>query len=336
MEKIPVVDFEKCGIHNLDYDEKKDLTEIGTLICDAFVNCGFVYLVNTGITSQSVDELNDITGKFFVLPPEEKIKYSRQTNNHGYDYIGSEKLQKNQPGDYKESYNMTCRSVSDMESYDWPDSLVSGFSHVSIAFMSKCKTLALRIMDAISLGLQLKDPKFLSHCHRSVMQRNNNSSLRCLYYPPMPENNTLEGQVRLAEHTDYGTLTLLFQDSIGGLQIKSRDGTYIDAHPIKDSILVNVADLLQYWTGGVLKSTPHRIIGTSGSSSGNRVRRSIAFFVHPAEDLPLSLDLIDGGKDKSRGVFRSSALGDIQPETLKKMSVGDYVNLHFTRNYERN
>lgn len=349
MNDIPVVDFAKCAIDKNDFDEQNSLTEIGKLMCDAFINCGFVYLKNTGISSASVDEVNETTRKFFESTEKEKMKYVRQTTNHGYDFIGSERLQEGQPGDYKMSYNMTCKAVED-ENYLWPDDLVPGFSKVSIAFMSQCKTLALRIMDAISLGLQLKDPNFMSCCHSSLMKTNNNSSLRCLYYPPMPET-IKQGQVRLAEHTDYGTLTLLFQDHIGGLQIKNRDGTYIDAHPIKDTVLVNVADLLQYWTGGVLKSTPHRIIGTSNAESRSSVRRSIAFFVHPTSDLPVSLDLIGGGRGtgstltddanvdqhksaEERAVFRSKALRDIQPAQLKRMTVGEYVNLHFSRNYQ--
>jgi len=217
MNDIPVVDFEACGIHHNLINEKEDLKNLGKLICDAFVNCGFVYLTNTGISSDSVDELNEVTGQFFHSSTQQKLKYTRQENNHGYDFIGSESLNDNQPGDYKESYNMTCKSAEE-KGYIWPDEIAPNFSKISFEFMRKCKTLSLRIMDAISLGLEMQDTKFLSGCHSSVMKSNNNSSLRCLHYPPMP--NTVEkGQVRLCEHTDYGTLTLLFQDSVGGLQV---------------------------------------------------------------------------------------------------------------------
>lgn len=58
----------------------------------------------------------------------------------------------------------------------------------------------------------------LTPLHASILRSNNHSSLRCLYYPPIP-NSMEERQVRLAEHTDYGCMTLLFQDAVGGLQV---------------------------------------------------------------------------------------------------------------------
>ncbi len=71
-------------------------------------------------------------------------------------------------------------------------------------------------------------------------------------------------QFGVSEHTDFGLLTILCQDSVGGLQIKGLDGEWFHAPPIEGTLIVNVADLLSRWTGGIYKSTPHRVVNSSG------------------------------------------------------------------------
>ena len=99
--------------------------------------------------------------------------------------------------------------------------------------------------------------------------------LRLLHYPPLPEKSPsdLYGS---APHTDFGCLTLLAQDDVGGLQVKTPDGQWLDAPKIENSFIVNVGDMLHRMTNGILKSTPHRVINRSG-----RERYSCPFFFDP-------------------------------------------------------
>lgn len=104
--------------------------------------------------------------------------------------------------------------------------------------------------------------------------------LRSLYYPVIPDHIP-PGTVRLAEHTDYGTVTVLFQDSIGGLQVKSVTGKWVDAVPIPGKLLLNTGDLLEFWSGGKFPATWHRVLIPEEETKKKTHRQSIAFFVHP-------------------------------------------------------
>ncbi|CAK8689658.1 unnamed protein product [Clavelina lepadiformis] len=325
MPSIPIVDFEPCGIHH-SFVADVELKAVGDKTYEAFMDYGFVYLKNTGISSTSVDELNEVTEEFFSQPDDVKAKYFRKINNFGYDAIGKEKLVDGHPGDYKESFNMTCGATKNPDIV-WPDDVVPEFSKTAKSFMKKCKALALRVLDALSFGLNLENPTLLSTLHSSMLETNNGSSLRCLRYPPILKPLEKD-QIRLAEHTDYGSLTLLFQDMVGGLQIKMRDGTYIDAVPIKDAILLNVADLLQYWTNGRLRSTPHRILSPTEESQKLTIRRSVAFFVHPSEDLLVSRTLFN---DNLSGNY--TKLRGLTYDQLQQLTVGEYLQTQFHDTY---
>lgn len=78
------------------------------------------------------------------------------------------------------------------------------------------------------------------------------------------------------EHTDYGFLTVLLQDNSGGLQVRTRTGEWIDAPPVPDSFVVNLGDMLEVWTHGLYKSTPHRV---RNKGSGDRL--SFPLFMDP-------------------------------------------------------
>ena len=80
----------------------------------------------------------------------------------------------------------------------------------------------------------------------------------------------------VGEHTDYGLLTILRQDDVGGLEIKTASG-WIAAPPVAGSFVCNIGDMLERMTGGLYKSTPHRVtLNTSG-----RDRISLPFFFDP-------------------------------------------------------
>jgi isopenicillin N synthase-like dioxygenase len=96
-----------------------------------------------------------------------------------------------------------------------------------------------------------------------------------VFYPPQPPDLG-DDQFGVAPHTDYGCLTLLYQDPIGGLQVQGRNGEWVIAHPVEDTLVINIGDLMARWTNNLFKSTAHRVINRSG-----RPRLSIAVFVDP-------------------------------------------------------
>ena len=167
----------------------------------------------------------------------------------------------------------------------WPANIPT-FEKIQKKFSSACLDLSLRVFDVISVGLDLEDKDFLRRCHKLIGQKGNSTALRSLYYPAIPLDKEIkEGQVRCGEHSDYGTLTLLFQDLIGGLEVKIRDGEYIPATPIPGTIVVNIGDLMQRWTADRLIATKHRILIPKEEVTRRRDRQSGAFFVLPDDDV---------------------------------------------------
>jgi isopenicillin N synthase-like dioxygenase len=98
-----------------------------------------------------------------------------------------------------------------------------------------------------------------------------------IYYPPQAPDLGKD-QFGVAPHTDYGCITLLYQDRSGGLQVRDRSNrSWIDATPIDGTFVVNVGDLLARWSNDRFASTPHRVINSSGHE-----RYSIATFYDPS------------------------------------------------------
>jgi isopenicillin N synthase-like dioxygenase len=140
------------------------------------------------------------------------------------------------------------------------------------------------MMRAFALSLDLPEEVFLQATNQPIAR----SSV--IYYPPQP-SDLGETQFGVAPHTDYGCLTLLWQDSVGGLEVQTRQGEWVTAHPLEDTLVVNVGDLLSRWTNNAFQSTLHRVINRKNVE---RYSMAIAWdpnfetLVDPAEVFPES------------------------------------------------
>lgn len=174
----------------------------------------------------------------------------------------------------------------------WPDHLDDegiDFKETMLRFFEMCKGLHKQVMSSIALGMNLPEHFF----DEFVSDGDNN--LRLLHYPPVHKDVFKKNpeQVRAGEHSDYGSVTLLFQDQHGGLQVRSPKGTFVDAKPIADTIVINAGDLLARWSNDTIKSTRHRVIqppkpnGEKGDDDTAEIypaRYSIAYFCNPNND----------------------------------------------------
>ena len=127
--------------------------------------------------------------------------------------------------------------------------------------------------------------------------------MRLLHYPPVARETFAQkkGQVRAGEHSDYGSITLLFQDERGGLQVESPNGTFVDATPIPDTIVINAGDLLARWSNDTIKSTKHRVVEPPRPPEDGDTypaRYSIAYFCNPNFDR--FIEAIPGTFNESR------------------------------------
>ncbi|CAJ1055964.1 -oxoglutarate-dependent dioxygenase htyE-like [Xyrichtys novacula] len=289
---IPVSDFSAFSLDKKDID-KEQLNILSKEFKGAFTELGFLFLTNTGITYEEVKNVMDISRTFFLQPDKLKLPFTRgnfsHNPNHGWVALEIEKLDPRRPGDLKEAFNVLLHP-----DIRWPSVKSSdgeSFQDVHTSFFLRCKELSLRVLRVMAHCLEL-DPEVFLGPHRNMGTDKNSTALRSLYYPPVNSEEAKEGQLRCGEHSDYGSITLLFQSS-EGLEVRSRSGEIIAAPCIPGAVLVNIADLMQRWTNEQFVSVRHRVLLPSAGDS--RTRQSMAFFVHPDDD---SLITCCDGSDK--------------------------------------
>jgi isopenicillin N synthase-like dioxygenase len=171
----------------------------------------------------------------------------------------------------------------------------------------------MRILRLFAMGLDIDDAKdgadwFLPYHDRT--RGGSGSVFRLLYYPTLPPTAEYDPKVdiRAGAHSDYGTITLLFQrEGQPGLEIladaETQEWHPVPVNPTSDAelpILVNVGDLLEFWTNGLLRSTVHRVtFPKAANGSRGEDRYSMAYFCHPLDDArlePVPSHLVQGRK----------------------------------------
>lgn len=165
--------------------------------------------------------------------------------------------------DMKESFEIGREGELDCPN-QWLDDSEDGareFRETMIVFHDRCKEIHQVLMRGVALALNLDEDFF------DDFTRRGDNTLRLLHYPAVAAGGFDSGteggkkKVRAGAHTDYGSLTLLFQDDRGGLQVdpEGMDG-WIDVKPIDGTIVVNAADLLMRWSNDLIRSTRHRVV----------------------------------------------------------------------------
>ncbi|XP_032790040.2 UPF0676 protein C1494.01 isoform X2 [Daphnia magna] len=274
MAAIPIVDLD---------DNKTD--RVVKQLDEAFSTVGFVYLTNHGIQQATIDSVLKASKHFFQLPDDVKNQTRRDSSkdNDGYVGINQEILGTNNLQEIKEAYNVTSSN-----SIFPSEELNPEFRSAVVSLALELTELTKRLLTCMALALGLEDNFFVDR-HRFMFQdqTKNATTFRTLYYPSLAETHIQPGVVRCGAHSDYGTITLLLQDDVGGLQVLS--GTeWISAVPIPGSILVNLGDLMQFWTAGRYTATVHRVLVPEEEIRRKSTRQSIAFFVHPDNDVMVS------------------------------------------------
>lgn len=262
---MQLIDFSKF----LEGDEAQR-QETAKAILHGFQTAGFIYLKNVTVTPATRSEVFGTSAKFFRLPMETKMSlcWTTPEANRGYSAPGREKVTqltditevdkiRTAAPDIKESLEIGREGEPDHPN-QWPEEAdeMVGFKSTMLDFFDQCKALHIEVMRAIAVGMGL-DPDFFD----GFVDVGDNT-LRLLHYPKVEKEvfRINPGQVRAGEHSDYGSITLLFQDSRGGLQVKSPNGQFVDATPIEDTCVVNAGDLLARWSNGTIKSTVHRVV----------------------------------------------------------------------------
>ena len=267
MTQIPIIDFAP-----FTQGTAADKQQVVEQLYDACHKIGFMYLRNSGISKPLLDRLLTQSQQFFDLPValKERVARSPQTNC-GYVGFQKERLDAAQPWDLKEAFNVGVSAI-------WPDQPEAFEASVS-EFYRRCTTeVAPNILRAFAIALCLPET-FFDNKHGQ------NYVLRMLHYPPICQTPE-PGQLRAGEHTDYGSVTLLLQDEVGGLEVRTRQDEWIAVPHLSDALLVNVGDAMQRWTNDILCSTPHRVIVPDAAAQ--RSRYSVALFCDPNPEVEIA------------------------------------------------
>lgn len=288
---IPITEIPVIDIAELHRDGTTGLLQVAAQMREAAERVGFFYVRNHGIPTELIERTDSLARRFFAAPLEEKSTVAPTSHHRGFLHVGQAKMHERARPDLKESFVWGLDIADDDPDYlagnrmlgpnRWPAFLPELRPTLNAYFdaANACGRLLLRAF-AASLGVE--PDRFTRHFDKPVTR----GSL--VYYPPQPAESG-ETQFGVSPHTDYGVITLLHQDPVGGLQVSNRRGDWVVAHPIEGTLVVNVGDLLARWTNDRFRSNPHRVVNTSG-----RERLSIAVFVDPDFDTPIEPVVLPG------------------------------------------
>ena len=272
-DAIPVIDMAPLREGTTD-----GARHVARQLLNAAETVGFFYVRNHGLPQGLIARTDAVARRFFSLSLEEKQQVKVARWHRGYIKIGEAKMYASAKIDLKESFIWgmevsredagTARGNSLRGPNQWPGSVHEMRPTLNEFFVAanQCGKVLFRAF-AAGLGLDL------NHFTRQFDRPITRGAL--IFYPPQ-QPDLGDDQFGVAPHTDYGCLTLLYQDPVGGLQVQGRDGEWVVAHPIEGTLVVNIGDLMARWTNNQFRSTPHRVINRSG-----RQRLSIGIFVDP-------------------------------------------------------
>ncbi|XP_021677123.2 gibberellin 20-oxidase-like protein [Hevea brasiliensis] len=213
---------------------------------------GFFHIINHGVSKNLYKKLYSLSNHLFSLPCESKIKVGPSSSLKSYTphFIASpffESLRVSGP-DFHGSAQSSAELLFDHPNLEFSETLKE--------YGNKMSELSKRIVKAVLMSLgEDFDTNFyesdFSNCH-GYMRINNYTA---------PESVEQEKGVEgLGMHTDMSCVTIVCQDEIGGLQVRSKEGKWMDINPCEDTLVVNIGDLMHAWSNGKLRSSEHRVV----------------------------------------------------------------------------
>lgn len=295
------------------------VSDTAVALDEAFRRIGFCYIAGTGIDPVLLEAVFDASRRFHALPAAAKEAIAINEFHRGYiapksSLIRTSSVARVTQPNLSESFMAMHEVDPDDEAYgrplqgpnQWPADL-PGFREAVTAYRDAMSAFAHRFNRLLALALGLPAAFFDPHFERPT------AWVRLMHYPPEPPGTPFD-QYGAAPHTDYGFITFLAQDGLGGLEVRTRDGHWIPAPPIAHTFVVNVADMLARWSNDRWLSTPHRVRNVSG-----RDRYSVPFFW-------------DTGLDSEIACL-PTCCGPGDPPRHEPVRYGDYVIARLDRNY---
>ncbi|MGI9611463.1 MAG: isopenicillin N synthase family dioxygenase [Acidimicrobiales bacterium] len=288
-DSIPVIDLEPFVTGD---EAAKEV--VGREVDDALRSVGFMLLVGHGVSADLIERARSASLEFFAMPLEEKMRAATPPErlSRGYNWVGNRSLAytlgDEAPPDLQEGFAFGPLDVTPEErdespaaarlfaENEWPEH-PADFRRALETYYGRIADLAATMMHVFAVGLGLPETFFDAQIDRHT------SALRVVHYPPQSEPPE-PGQLRAGAHTDYGTLTILYgDDTPGGLQVRHRNGGWLDVHPPPGSLVCNIGDLMARWTNDRWVSNLHRVVNPPPEHSAT-ARLSMPFFHNANHD----------------------------------------------------
>jgi isopenicillin N synthase-like dioxygenase len=284
--EIPIIDV--SGLFAADAATRRGC---GLRIGDACRDVGFFYAVGHGIDQGLRDEVFALGRRFFALPLAEKmaVAMSKSPNFRGYLPLDGEVTDPVVGSDPKEGFDIARELAWDdpdviaakplLGPNQWP-ARPPELRRVLTRYYDALTELGRVLSRAFALALDLDEDFFAKAMARPT------AILRLLHYPAQHGAKIMRDvngePLGCGAHSDYGYLTILAQDAVGGLQVQNRAGSWVDARPVPGAYVCNIGEMMAQWTNDRFAATKHRVLSAPG-----RERYSVPFFFHPNYDTPL-------------------------------------------------
>lgn len=263
-------------------DAERDPDSFASKLGRSFEEYGFAIVADHGIPDELIQRAEGKAKAFFALPEPVKRKYHIAGGGgaRGYTPFGIETAKGANAHDLKEFWHVG-RDLppghsfrSHMPDNVWPAE-VPGFKDTFQELYAAFDRTGLEVLKAIARFLRIDEDYFVDTV------RDGNSVMRLLHYPPIAGEPG--SHVRAGAHEDINTITLLLGAEEAGLELLTRDGRWIPLAPKPGELVVNIGDMLQRLTNGVLRSTSHRVINPPPERRYH-ARYSMPFFLHFRSD----------------------------------------------------
>ncbi len=286
---IPVID-----IHHFYAGSQADKERIAQQINQACEQIGFFCITGHSVPQSIIDEAFDISRQFFDLPLAEKLSVSVPPGAayHGYTAIANsaslaKTLNGESPPDLREYFYMGKDDIPAGDAYYqtelaryffapnlWTES-PPNFRTIINRYFQQMEILSTDLMRLFAIALGLPESFFDAKVDK------HGSHLILINYPEQPQP-PLPGQLRASPHTDFGTLTIVYQDRVeGGLQILDKQDEWVDVGYVPGAFVINIGDLMARWTNDRWTSTLHRVVNPPADIATTSRRQSFAYFHQP-------------------------------------------------------
>lgn len=301
--------------------------DAGTAIDTAFQHVGFVRIVGHDVPGELQDRLDIAAREFFALAEGEKARIAMRNGGRawrGWFPLGGE-LTSGVPDGKEGLYfgaeldgtHPRVMAGAPLHGANLFPGRPATLRPAVLEWVERMTDLGHRLMAAVATGLGLAPSYFADGLTAAPTVL-----FRIFRYPPTAAAGISEWGV--AEHTDYGLLTVLAQDGAGGLQVHGPDG-WIDVPAEPGTFVVNIGDMLERMTGGRYRSTPHRVRNDSTAD-----RLSFPFFFDPSWDA--SVDVLPLADDAgAHPAVPSRARWDAEDPFAHRGTYGEYLTAKVAR-----